>query len=153
MRPPTWPWRSARRPAYADVSVDLGGLGLFGNGSGGFYIPNAFQLGLEYPFRAWGAFCNASIALRYTSSATSGYDPMLALYAGRSFLSGKLLVANSLEAWTTSGKLASWKLESEAWYKVAKDLSVGTYVRSTRNVYALSNRWLVYPSFGVRYAF
>jgi hypothetical protein len=142
--------------AGAPLFVHLGysgGLGLFGNGSGGFYVHNAFQLGLEYPFQASGAFCNAYIALRYTSSAKPTYDPMLALYAGRNFLGGKLVVANSLEAWTTSGEFASWELESEAWYKVAKDLSVGTYVRTTRNVYSLSNRWLVYPSVGVRYAF
>jgi hypothetical protein len=52
-----------------------------------------------------------------------------------------------------SGKIASWEIESEVWYKVARDLSVGTYIRTTRNVYALSNRWVVYPSVGVRYAF
>ena len=108
---------------------------------------------MEYSFQVRGAFCNAYIAARYTSSATASYDPMLALYAGRNFLAGKLLVANSLEAWTTAGKLASWELESEPWYKVARDLSVGTYIRTTRNVYSPSNRWLIYPSVGMRYAF
>lgn len=49
-----------------------------------------------------------------------------------------------------SRRIASWELESEVWYTVARDLSVGTYVRTTRNVYALSNRWVVYPSVGVR---
>ena len=42
-----------------------GGLGLIGNGSGGFNIPNAFQAGLEYSFQVRGAFCNAYIAARY----------------------------------------------------------------------------------------
>jgi hypothetical protein len=154
-------WRS---PLYVHLGYS-GGLGLFGDGSGGFYIHNAFHVGLEYPFQVSQAFCNVYLALRYTSFATASYDPMLSLYAGRYFFKSRLLVANSLEAWTTSnnqgdpstqhatGKLTSWELESEAWYKVAGDFSVGAYVRTTRNVYALSNRWVVYPSFGVRYAF
>jgi hypothetical protein len=151
-------------PIYAHFGYS-GGLGVFGNASGGFYIHNAFDAGLEYPFQVRGAFCNASVTLRYTSFAKPSYDPMLSLYAERYFFKYKLLVAHSLEAWTTSnnqgdastrgdtGKFASWELESEVWYKVAKDFSVGTYIRTTRNVYALSNRWVVYPSFAVRYAF
>lgn len=151
-------------PVYAHVGYS-GGLGLFGNASGGYYIRNSFNAGLEYPFQVRGAFCNAFVAVRYTSFARPSYDPMLSLYAGRYFFKYRLLVANSLEAWTTSnnqgdastqhqsGKFASWELESEAWYKVARDFSVGAYIRTTRNVYTLSNRWVVYPSFGVRYAF
>jgi hypothetical protein len=141
-----------------------GGLGSFGAGAGSFYIQNAYQLGLEYPFQVDNAFCNAYVALRYTTFEKPSYDPMLALYAGRYFLNYKLLLANSFEGWTTSkdqgsttqhdsGKFTSWELETEVWYKVGKDLSVGTYVRTTRNVYAADDRWLVYPSVGVRYAF
>src|SRR5690348_7872491 len=146
-------------PLYAHLGYS-GGLGLFGNASGGFYIHNAFNVGMEYPFQVRGAFCNAYVAVRYTSFAKPSYDPMLSLYAGRTCFKSRLLVANSLEAWATSnnqgdastqhasGKYTSWELESEVWYKVARDFSVGTYVRTTRNVYALSNRWVVYPSFG-----
>ena len=142
-----------------------GGLGSFGDGSGSFYIQNAYQLGLEYAFPLRGAFCNAYVALRYTSFAKPSYDPMVALYSGRYFLDYKLLIANSFETWTTSrdqgtaatqhdsGKFGSWELETEAWYKVGKNLSVGTYVRTTRNVYAVNDRTVVYPSFGVRYSF
>ena len=154
-------WKS---PVYIHLGYS-GGLGLFGNGSGGFYIHNAFHVGLEYPFQVSHAFCNVYVALRHTSFGRPGYDPMVSLYAGRSFFENRLLVAHSFEAWTTSnnqgdpstqhatGKFASWELESEAWYKVAGDFSIGTYIRTTRNVYSLSNRWVVYPSFGVRYAF
>jgi hypothetical protein len=153
----------AGQPLYIHLGYS-GGLGLFGNASGGFYVQNAYQLGLEAPFQVRGAFCNAYLALRYTSFEKPSYDPMLSLYAGRYFFNYKILLANSLEAWTTStdqggvstqhdGKYASWELESEAWYKVEKNFSVGTYVRTTRNVYALSNRWVVYPSVGLRYSF
>jgi hypothetical protein len=142
-----------------------GGLGLFGNGSGGFYTPNAYNLGLEYRFDVQKAFCDAALTLRYTDLAQSRYGPMITVYAGRYFFNSKLLVANSLEAWTTpdtlgdgsnqsrAGTLAAWELESEVWYKVEDRFSIGTYVRTTRNVYALTNRWLLYPSIGVRYAF
>ncbi len=141
-----------------------GGLGSFNDGKGSFYIQNAFQFGLEYGFQVQEAFCNAYAVLRYTSFKNPSYDPMIALYAGRHFFNYRLLVANSLEAWTTSrdqgaapgyggGKFASWELETEVWYKLSHELSIGTYVRTTRNVYAVNDRWLLYPSFGVRYAF
>lgn len=151
-------------PLFVHVGYS-GGLGMFGNGTGGFYTPNAYNVGLEYRFDVQKAFCDAFVALRYTNLAQSGYGPMVAVYSGRYFFNYKLLVANSLEAWTTpdsrgnalsptrAGTFASWELESELWYKVAKRFSIGTYVRTTRNVYALSNRWLLYPSIGVRYAF
>jgi len=151
-------------PLFAHLGYS-GGLGVFGDASGGFYIHNAFNVGLEYPFQVRGAFCNALIAARRTSLQKPSYDPMLSLYGGRYFFNYKLLVANSLEAWTTSndqggastqhvtGRFASWELESEVWYKFAQDFSVGAYVRTTRNVYALSNHCLIFPSIGVRYAF
>jgi hypothetical protein len=147
-----------------------GGLGLFNDAAGGFYIQNAYELGLAYTFQVRKAFCDVSVSLRDTSFAKPSYDPMLTLYTGRYFLGSRLLLANSLEAWTTStervlggqggtssqpdgGKFASWELESEAWYRVAKHFYVGTYTRTTRNVYAVSNRWVAYPSVGVRYTF
>jgi hypothetical protein len=147
-----------------------GGLGLFNDAAGGFYIQNAYELGLAYTFQVRKAFCDVSVSLRDTNFAKPSYDPMLTLYTGRYFLDSRLLLANSLEAWTTStkqalagqggtssqpggGKFASWELESEAWYRVAKHFYVGTYTRTTRNVYAVSNRWVVYPSVGVRYTF
>jgi len=140
------------RPLFAHVGYS-GGLGVFGNATGGFYIRNAYTLGLAYPFEVQKAFCNVFVAVRYSSLAQPSYDPMISIYAGRYFFNYKLLVANSLEAWTTAHEHASWELESEVWYKIARNISVGTYVRTTRNVYNVSNRWLLYPSIGVRYAF
>ena len=147
-----------------------GGLGLFNDTAGAFYIQNVYELGLAYTFQVRKAFCDVSVSLRDTNFAKPSYDPMLTLYTGRYFLDGRLLLGNSLEAWTTStaqtlggqggtssqsagGKFASWELESEAWYRVDKHFYVGTYTRTTRNVYAVSNRWVVYPSVGVRYTF
>ena len=144
-----------------------GGLGLSNDATTGFYIQNAYELGLAYAFEVRKAFCDVSVSLRDTNFAKPSYDPMLTLYTGRYFLDSRLLLANSLEAWTTStkqalggtssqpggGKFASWELESEVWYRVAKHFYVGTYTRTTRNVYAVSNRWVVYPSVGVRYTF
>lgn len=139
-----------------------GGLGLFDGTSGGYYVQNAYSIGPEYSFRLAGAYCDVYAALRYTDAVQRSYDPTMAFWIGKYFLGYKVLVANSLEAWTEpyapvdgSGgrRIASWELESEAWYQIARDLSVGTYVRTTRNVYTLSGRWVIYPSIGVRYAF
>ncbi len=138
-----------------------GGLGVFNAAAGGYYVQNAYSAGLEYTFRAAGAYCDAYAALRRTNAGLPRYDPTVAFWVGKYFLGYELLVANSLEAWTgprasglpSAGRIASWELESEVWYQVAPHLSVGTYVRTTRNVYALSDRWVVYPSVGVRYGF
>ncbi|HZT04028.1 MAG TPA: hypothetical protein VFA39_17385 [Steroidobacteraceae bacterium] len=134
-----------------------GGLGVFNNATGGYYVQNAYSIGLEHGFRLAGAYCDFYAALRYTDAGRAGYDPMISFWVGKYFLGYKLLVANSLEAWTGadgtpgSGKFTSWELESEVWYTVAPHTSIGTYLRTTRNVYALSNRWLIYPSIGIRY--
>ena len=155
-------------PVLARVGYS-GGLGLYKDTTGGFYIQNVYNLGLESAFTVRKAFCDVSVSMRYANLAKPSYDPMLTAYAGRYFFNYKLLIANSLEAWTTTneqpsaapggvsdqlrgGKFSSWELESEAWYRVARHFYVGTYVRTTRNVYAISNRWLVYPSVGVRYS-
>ena len=142
-----------------------GGLGVFNGAGGGYYVQNAYSAGPEYGFRVAGAYCDVYAALRYTHNSRPSYDPMIALWVGKYFLDHRLEVANSLEVWTASldlaggsgppspHKLTSWELETEVWYKVAKYLSVGTYVRTTRNVYALSNGWVVYPSFGLKYEF
>jgi hypothetical protein len=142
-----------------------GGLGVFDHAAGGYYVQNAYSVGPEYGFRVAGAYCDLYAALRYTDIAGATVDPMISLWVGKYFLGYRLLVANTLEAWTTSydwgngrgssssRRIASWELESEVWYTVLRTLSVGTYIRTTRNVYALSDRWVVYPSVGVRYAF
>src|SRR5579871_3322958 len=121
-------------------------------------MQNAYIVGLEYPFSLQGAFCDVYLALRDSNYEQSRFGPMLAAYGGRKFFHDKVLIAHSLEAWMTPestgrGNVGSWELESEAWYAIAAHFSVGTYIRTTRNVYALSNRWVVYPSFGVRYSF
>ncbi|HEV2272278.1 MAG TPA: hypothetical protein VGR92_22710 [Steroidobacteraceae bacterium] len=135
-----------------------GGLGVFKDGAGGYYVQNAYTAGPEYGFQVAGAYCDVYAALRRTDITRPSYDPMISFWVGKFFFGYKLLIANSLQAWTAyavpgSGKIASWEIESEVWYKLAPDLSVGTYTRTTRNVYALSNRWVVYPSFGVKYSF
>lgn len=142
-----------------------GGLGVFNDATGGYYIQNAYGFGPEYAFRLAGANCDIYAALRYTDAAGPSYDPTISFWIGKYFLGYRLLITNSLEAWTasydsvdgsavrSSRKIASWELESEIWFKIARDLSVGTYVRTTRNVYTLSSRWVVYPSVGVRYSF
>lgn len=141
-----------------------GGLGVFNDATGGYYVQNAYWVGPEYGFQALGAYWNVYAAFRYTNTAAPTRDPMVSLWIGKYFLGYRLLIANSLEAWTASydrvdgtavatRKIASWQLESEVWYKVAQHLSIGMYVRTTRNVYALSDAWLVYPSVGARYSF
>jgi len=156
--------------ALGSTSVNLhlgysGGLGLFDNATGGYYLQNCYELGLEHPF-SWGtAFGNAYAALRYTNAQRPSYDPMLVVYLGRFFSNYKILGSVDLEVWTTnrnlgdpwnsnlSGKTVSCLIEAEFWVKIRGKLSAGTLTRITYNVYANSNRWLVYPTIGLKYDF
>jgi hypothetical protein len=62
---------------------------------------------------------------------------------------------NHGDAWTAnlSGKRFSGLVENEIWYKTLANISVGSEIRVSYNVYATDGRVLVYPTIGIRYLF
>ena len=142
-----------------------GGLGLFDDAAGGYYVQNRYELGLAHPFAWRGAYGNIYAALRYTNAKRPSYDPMVVFYLGRGFLNYKLFTSVDVEFWTTSrnlgdpwnerlsGKEVSCLVEAELWFKIRGKLSAGTLTRISYNVYAVSPQCLVYPTLGLRYEF
>jgi hypothetical protein len=152
-----------KAPVYA-LGEYTGGLGLFDGASGGFYIANAYLLGVAYPFRMNGSWANASMAYKRTNFSRASHDPQATLYWGRP-LGGRWTFASTGVFWTQNrnhgddvtaslrGKEGAFLVENEIWWRAVGLVSVGSEVRVSRNVYASDGRVLVYPTLGVRYLF
>ena len=152
-----------KAPVYA-LGEYSGGLGLFGGGSGGFYIVNAYHLGVAYPFKLQGGWASAAMAYKHTNFTRASHDPQATLYWGRPF-GRRWTFASTGVFWTQNrntgdaltaslrGKQGAFLVENEMWWRAVGLVSVGSEVRVSRNVYANDGRVLVYPTLGVRYLF
>ncbi len=152
-----------KAPVYA-LGEYTGGLGLFDGGSGGFYIANAYLLGVAYPFKMNGSWASASVAYKHTNFSRASHDPQATLYWGRP-LGARWAFASTGVFWTQNrnhgddftaslnGKEGAFLVENEIWWRAFGLVSVGSEVRVSRNVYATDGRLLVYPTLGVRYLF
>jgi hypothetical protein len=152
-----------KAPVYA-LGEYTGGLGLFDGASGGFYIANAYLVGVAYPFRMNGSWASASVAYKHTNFSRASHDPQATLYWGRP-LGKRWAFASTGVFWTQNrnrgdeftasleGKEGAFLVENEIWWRAFGLVSVGSEVRVSRNVYATDGRLLVYPTLGVRYLF
>ena len=141
-----------------------GGLGLFDGASGGFYIPNAYLVGVAYPFKLNGSWASASLAYKHTNFTLPSHDPQATLYWGRP-LGRRWAFATTGVFWTQNrnrgdgltttltGKEGAFLVENEIWWHAFGLVSIGSEVRLSRNVYATDGRLLVYPTLGIRYLF
>jgi hypothetical protein len=152
-----------KAPVYA-LAEYTGGLGLFNDASGGFYIANAYLVGAAYPFKLNGSWGNVSLAYKHTNFPRTSHDPQATLYWGRP-LGKRWAFASTGVFWTQnrnqgddftrslSGKRDAFLIENEFWWRAVGLVSVGSEIRVSRNVYATDGRLLVYPTLGVRYLF
>ena len=141
-----------------------GGLGLSGGGTGGYYLDNAYIIGAAHPFQWQGSWGNIYLAYKYTNFPHASHDPQLSLYWGKGFQNGWDFASTAVvwtqnknhgDAWTASlsGKRFAWLVENEIWYKTFADISVGSEIRVSYNVYATDARLVVYPTIAMRYLF
>jgi hypothetical protein len=152
-----------RAPVYI-LGEYTGGLGLFDDASGGYYLANAYIVGAAYPFQWNGGWANVSLGYKHTNFPRASHDPQASLYWGRS-LSERGAFASTGVFWAQNrnhgddvtagltGKRGSFLIENEVWWRVVGLVSVGSNVRVSRNVYATDGRLLVYPTLGLRYLF
>jgi len=152
-----------KAPVYALVEY-TGGLGLFDDASGGYYLANAYIVGAAYPFQWNGGWANVSLGYKHTNFPRPSHDPQATIFWGRSlgkrgaFASTGVFWAqnrNHGDDFTTglTGKRGSFLVENELWWRAVGLVSVGSEIRVSRNVYATDGRLLVYPTVGVRYLF
>ena len=152
-----------KAPVYI-LGEYTGGLGLFDDASGGYYLANAYIVGAAHPFRWNGGFANVSLGYKRTNFPRASQDPHASIYWGRS-LGKRWAFASTGVFWTQNrnhgddftagltGKRGSFLIENELWWRAVGLVSVGSNVRVSRNVYATDGRLLVYPTAGVRYLF
>jgi len=152
-----------KAPIFA-LGEYTGGLGLFDEAGGGYYIANAYIAGAAYPFKWNGGWANVSLGYKHTNFRRASHDPQMTLYWGRP-LGRRWAFASTGVYWTQNqnhgddftagltGKRASFLIENEMWWRAVGLVSVGSEVRVSRNVYATDGRLLVYPTLGVRYLF
>jgi hypothetical protein len=164
--------------AYTEVSQTLkfwtppiflhleytGGLGLFDGGTGGYYLDNAYLIGAAHPFQWQGSWANIYLAYKYTNSPKPSHDPQVSLYWGKGFGDHWDFASTAVcwtqnknhgDPWTAnlSGKRFAFLVENEVWYKPFANISVGSEIRVSYNVYATDGRLLIYPTIGTRYLF
>jgi hypothetical protein len=150
-------------PIYA-IGEYAGGLGLFDDASGGYYLANAYSVGAAYPFPWKGGWASVAIAYKHSNLRRPSHDPQVTVYWGRPFAE-RWAFASTGVLWTQNrnrgddftasltGKRGSFLAENELWWRAVGPISVGSEVRVSRNVYATDERLLVYPTLGVRYLF
>jgi hypothetical protein len=141
-----------------------GGLGVTSSSSG-FYITNAFGLGISYPFQFKGAWISTNLLLRYNAFDSPSYDPQLTVYFGKEFFNYRLFLSGSFTFWTENknqgndytknlrGKKFAFFGDPQIWVKIHKGISVGSRISVLYNLVAEKNQIRNYPTIGLKYQF
>lgn len=142
-----------------------GGLGIAEPGSYGFYINNAFSLGLGHPFQWRGAWFNVYACYTYNAFKKPSNDALASFYWWKGLLNYKMQFAGDFSLWTLNknhgdaftaglhGKKISFFAEPQIWYRVMKNLFAGSKINFYYHVLT-DNNWLqVYPTAAVMYHF
>lgn len=148
---------------YLSVNYS-GGLGV-APPSYGYYLSNAFGLGVSLPFQWQGAWLNLNAQYRYTAFKAPSHDAQVTFYFWRGFLDYKLAVSGSIVAWTEnrnqgteftsglSGKKIAFFGDPQIWYKVKGGFSLGTRVNLLYNLIEDKASLKIYPTIGMQYKF
>ncbi|HEV8283972.1 MAG TPA: DUF5020 family protein [Chitinophagaceae bacterium] len=143
-----------------------GGLGIAEPGAYGYYLINAFSVGVAYPF-SWQnkAFFNVYSSYKYTAYKKTSHDIIAAFYWLRFFSNYKISFAGNLVAWTENrnhgdaftvdrkGKKFSLFGDPQLFFSLHKGFSVGSKATLYYHVITEDNRIQVYPTIAMKYQF
>lgn len=141
-----------------------GGLGATPS-SFGYYIANAYGLGISYPFQWNGAWLSANIQVRYNAFDEPSYDPQLTFYFGKGIKNYKYFVAGSFVFWTQNrnegnaltahlkGKKFAFFGDPQFWMKIKNGFSVGSRINVFHGVISEGKEVQFYPTLGMKYQF
>ena len=142
-----------------------GGLGIAEPGSYGYYINNAFSVGLGHPFQWKHAWFNLYACYTYNSLRKPSHDALLSFYWWKGLLNYKIQVAADLNFWTLNknvgdpataglhGKRVSCYAEPQIWLAVVKNLLAGSKINLYYHVLTNANLFQAYPTLAVMYQF
>ena len=141
-----------------------GGLGL-ANGGYGYYISNAYALGISYPLEWKGAFLTLNAQYRYSAFVNPSYDIQIIAYIWKGMFNYRLVLSGSIVSWTEnrnqgteytshlSGKKFAFFGDPQLWYRIRGGFSLGTRINLYYNIIGDENALKVYPTIGCQYKF
>lgn len=131
----------------------------------GYYIANAYGIGISYPFQWQGAWLSANLQLRYNAFNRPSYDPQFTFYFGRGIHNYKFFVAGSFVFWTQNknqgsaltldmkGKKFAFFGDPQLWINIKSGFSLGSRLNVFHRVLTDDNKVQVYPTMGMKYQF
>ena len=139
-----------------------GGLGLFeidDEVGGGYSIPNAYLVGLSYPFQLGPLFMDTYVAYKYNAFKAASHDVQWTATWTANLLNNKLTLCGFADLWTenknqldaSSHKKVIFLAEPQIWYNLNTHLALGSEVRISSNF--VSSRVYVCPTVGVKWEF
>jgi hypothetical protein len=142
-----------------------GGLGVAEPGSYGYYLSNAFSLGVSHPFQWQHAWFNVYACYTYHHFQKPSHDLLTSFYWWKGAMNYKLQFAGDVELWTVNrnhgdsytagmkGKKISFYGEPQVWYKLTKNFYVGSKFNLYYHVLTDENTFQIYPTAGLKYQF
>jgi uncharacterized protein DUF5020 len=142
-----------------------GGLGIAEPGSYGFYISNAFSLGVGHPFQWQHTWFNVYACYTYHNFQKPSHDLLASFYWWKGAMNYKLQFAGDVELWTLNrnqgdsytagmkGKKISFYGEPQVWYNLTKHFYVGSKFNLYYHVLTDENIFQIYPTAALKYQF
>ena len=142
-----------------------GGLGIVEDAAIGYYINNAWLLGVAHVFQWKNAWFSTFLAYRYNVFDMPSHDLEYSLWWGKNFWKEKVSLTGHLVIWTEnrdhgddftknlSGKRFFFLSEPEVWINLNKRFSLGSEIKISYHVYNLFNHLQVYPTAAIKYNF
>lgn len=131
----------------------------------GMSIPNAYLVGLSYPFSIGNnAHFSTCLSYKYNSFVKVSHDAQITGTWGINMFDNKLTLSGFLDVWTenndrdglgtTSGKKVILLTEPQVWYNVNEHLSLGSEVEISNKFYGIySDRLYAFPTVAAKWNF
>ncbi len=131
-----------------------GGLGT------GFSIPNAYLVGVEYPFQLGNFFMGTYVAYRLNAFEKNSHDVQWTLTWNSTLVNGKLSLGGFVDVWTANknpitgegGKSVIFLSEPQIWYNATPNLSLGGEVELSYN-FARFEKFAAIPTLAAKWNF
>ncbi len=138
-----------------------GGLGV-APPSYGYYIGNAYSIGISYPLlfpKTWISFV---LMYRYSALPKPSHDPQLTVYIGGGQFNYKLMYGCSFVSWFADrdnglpgnegkkGKRYLFYADPQFWYSTGRGYAIGSRVSLYYHLLADDNSLKAYPTIGIR---
>lgn len=128
----------------------------------GYYISNAYGVGISYPLAYTKIWFNFNLMSRYSNKKM---NPQFNFYVGGGFFNYRLMYSSSIVSWTTDkndglpanahkkGKKIAFFGDPQIWYGIGKGFSVGSRVSLYYQVLSDEDRLMAYPTLGIKKGF